>query len=111
MEFLVLIYFLALLIFALMLYAVFQLRMAGIKVKDFYSFIQANQLLDKLYVFSRKYEKMKPQEKVIFLSEAEKVFNAFDKIPSEIWEEELRKYSQVLETYKSIRLARWNQQS
>ena len=51
---------------------------------------------------------MNPQEQIIFLSEAEKVFNAFDKIPEMIWEEEYRKYSQVVETYKNIRLDRWN---
>ena len=39
--------------------------------------------------------------------EAEKVFEAFDKIPTLVWEDEYRKYSQVLNTYKHIRLARW----
>ena len=84
---------------------------AGIKVKDFWSFIQANQMLDKLYVFSKRYEAMSPQEQIIFLSEAEKVFAAFDKIPDMVWEDEYRKYSQVVDAYKSIRLARWNVQN
>lgn len=43
---------------------------------------------------------MSPQEQIIFLSEAEKVFDAFDKIPDMVWEDEYRKYSNVLETYK-----------
>ena len=88
-----------------------QLKLAGIKVKDFWSFIQANQMLDKLYIFSKKCEKMSPQEQIVFLSEAEKVFDAFDKIPDMVWEDEYRKYSQVLDTYKNIRVSRWNEHS
>ena len=65
-------------------------------------------LIIKLYAFSKKYEKMSPQEQVIFLMEAEKVFNAFDKIPDMVWEDEYRKYSDVLDAYKNIRLNRWN---
>ena len=107
----ILIYILLLFIFGLIAFSIFQLRLAGIKVKDFWSFIQANQMLDKLYVFSKKYQKMSPQEQIVFLSEAEKVFEAFDKIPDMVWEDEYRKYSQVVDTYKSIRLARWNVQN
>lgn len=98
-------------VIALVLLAVFQIRMAGIKIKDFYGFIQANQMLDKLYAFSKRYQAMSPQEQVIFLSEAEKVFEAFDKIPDMVWEDEYRKYSQVVDTYRNIRLARWNVQN
>jgi len=29
-------------------------------------------------------------------------------VPSIIWEDEYEKYSQVLETYKSIRMLRWS---
>ena len=64
-------------------------------------------MLDKLYAFSRKYEKMSPQEQVIFLMEAEKVFQAFDRIPTMIWEEEYEKYRKVLDTYQGIRVLRW----
>ncbi len=91
----------------LILYAVMQLKLAGIHVKDFWSFIEANQMLDKLYAFSKKYEKMSPQEQVIFLMEAEKVFDAFDKIPQMVWEEEYSKYTDVLDTYKNIKVLRW----
>ena len=50
---------------------------------------------------------MTPQEQVIFLMEAEKVFNAFDKVPKMIWEEEYEKYNDVLDTYKNIKVLRW----
>lgn len=108
MEFMAIIYILIFIIFALIGFSVLQIRMAGIKIKDFWGFIEANQMLDKLYDFSKKCNQMSPQEQVIFLSEAEKVFNAFDKIPDMIWEDEYRKYSNVLETYKDIRVNRWN---
>ena len=107
----IIIYVLLLIIFGLVVFSVLQLKLAGIKVKDFWSFIQANQMLDKLYIFSKKCEKMSPQEQIVFLSEAEKVFDAFDKIPDMIWEDEYRKYSQVLDAYKNIRVARWNEHS
>ena len=107
----VIIYVLILIIFGLVAFSIFQLKLAGIKVKDFWSFIQANQMLDKLYVFSKRYQRMSPQEQIVFLSEAEKVFDAFDKIPDMVWEDEYRKYSQVLDGYNNIRLSRWNTQN
>ena len=107
MPLLVIIYFLLFIIFALCVYAVMQIKLAGINVKDFWSFIEANQILDKLYALSKKYKKMTPQEQVIFLMEAEKVFNAFDKVPKMIWEEEYEKYNDVLDTYKNIKVLRW----
>ncbi len=109
MELMMIIYILIFIIFALIAYSVLQLRLAGLNVKDFWSFIQANQMLDKLYAFSKKYERMSPQEQVIFLMEAEKVFNAFDKVPKMIWEEEYDKYSDVLNTYKDLKVIRWAQ--
>lgn len=111
MEFIAIIYTLIFMIFGLALFSVMQIRMAGIKIKDFWGFIQANQMLDKLYIFSKRCNRMSVQEQLIFLSEAEKVFDAFDKIPEMIWEEEYRKYADVLDTYKSIRVNRWNRQS
>lgn len=109
MELMMIIYILIFIIFALIAYSVLQLRLAGLNVKDFWSFIQANQMLDKLYAFSKKYEKMSPQEQIIFLMEAEKVFSAFDKVPKMIWEEEYEKYSDVLNTYKDLKVIRWAQ--
>lgn len=84
-----------------------QIKLAGMKVKDFWSFIKANQILDDLYMYSKKCENLSPQEQVIFLMEAEKVFEAFDKIPELIWEEEYSKYTEVLNKYKDIKLLRW----
>ena len=107
MELMMIIYILIIVIFSLVAYAVMQLKLAGMNVKDFWSFIEANQMLDNLYAFSKKYKKMTPQEQVIFLMEAEKVFNAFDKVPKMIWEEEYEKYNDVLDTYKNIKVLRW----
>ena len=81
MTLMVIIYILIFIIFALAAYAVMQIKLAGINVKDFWSFIEANQILDKLYEFSKKYKTLSPQQQVVYLMEAEKVFTAFDKIP------------------------------
>ena len=108
MELMTIIYILVFVIVGLALYLVAQLKLAGINVKDFWSFIEANQMLDKLYAFSKRYEHMSAQEQVIFLMEAEKVFNAFEKVPKIIWEEEYEKYANVLEKYKDIKVLRWN---
>ena len=106
---LLLIYVLIFLIFALILFAIAQIKLAGMKVKDFWSFIEANQILDKLYRFAKRYEKLSPQEQLIFLSEAEKVFSAFDKVPGILWEEEYQKYMDVLDKYKNIKVIRWSE--
>ena len=111
MEIMTLIYLLVFIVFALVATAVLQIRMAGIKVKDFWSFIQANQMLDQLYKFSKRYKIMSPQEQIIFLSEAEKVFAAYDKIPSIIWEDEYSKYRDVMDTYRDIKVDRWKDSS
>ena len=101
------IYILIFIIFALVAYAVMQIKLFGMNVKDFWSFIEANQMLDKLYQFSKQYEKMSVQEQIIYLKEAEKIFKAFDKVPNELWEEEYDKYMEVLGKYKDIRMMRW----
>ena len=108
MDLLIIIYLLAFIIFILIGFAVFQIRTAGMKVKDFWTFIKANQTLDKLYAFSKRYKKLSPQEQVIFLAEAEQVFSAFDKVPDMLWEEEYNKYMEVLNKYKDIRVLRWS---
>ena len=51
---------------------------------------------------------MTTQEQIMFLTEAEKVFQAYDKIPNIVWEDEYRKYSEVLDAYKNIRVMRWS---
>jgi len=106
---LLIIYVLIFIIFALVLFAIAQIKFAGIKVKDFWSFIEANQLLDKLYRFAKKYDRLSAQEQLIFLSEAEKVFTAFDKVPNMLWEDEYQKYMDVLDKYKNIKVIRWSE--
>ena len=111
MELFIIIYVLIFIIFGLIAFSVLQLKLAGIKIKNFWDFIQANQMLDKLYSFSEKCQRMSPEEQIIFLSEAEKVFDAFDKIPDMVWEDEYRKYQQVVEAYKNIKMSRWNREN
>ena len=105
------VYLLVFVIFALVAYAIFQIKMFGMKVKDFWSFIEANQMLDKLYKFARQYENMSPQEQIIYLSEAEKIFKAFDNVPDALWEEEYDKYKTVLSKYKDIKMIRWAEEN
>ena len=105
--FLVIVFMLLLIIVMLIALAVFQIKMAGMNVKDFWSFIKSNETLDKLYAFSKKYEKLTTNEQLVFLREAERVFDAFDKVPNVLWEEDYQKYMEVLSKYKDIRLVRW----
>lgn len=111
MEAIVVIGILIFIIITLIMVAIMQINMAGIEVKDFWSFIKANEELDKLYLFSKKYNKMSPQEKIIFLQETEKMSNEFEKIPSIIWEDEYSKYRDVMDTYRDIKVDRWKDSS
>ena len=109
MILIIILYVLIVIIFALVLFAIAQIKLAGINVKDFWSFIEANQMLDKLYKFSKRYKLMSPQEQLVFLEEAEKVFDAFGKVPDMLWEDEYQKYMDVLDKYKDIKVTRWSQ--
>ena len=109
MTILAIIFILLIFIVILIAMSIAQMQMAGIKVKDFISFIKANDSLDKLAIFAKKYNEMSPQEQVIYLAEAEKMFDAFDKIPESVWEEEQDKYNEVLEKYRDIKVMRWNE--
>ena len=111
MEAIVVIGILIFIIITLIMVAIMQINIAGIEVKDFWSFIKANEELDKLYLFSKKYNKRSPQEKIIFLQETEKMSNAFEKIPSIIWEDEYSKYRDVMDTYRDIKVDRWKDSS
>ena len=104
----IIIYILAFVIFALIAYAVLQIKLFGMNVKDFWSFIEANQILERLYQFSKKYEKLTVQEQIIYLKQAETIFNAFDKVPNSLWEDEYDKYNTVLEKYRNIKMLRWS---
>ena len=107
MEVATIIYILVFIIFSLIAFAIMQIKLAGMNIKDFWSFIKANEILDELYIYTKKCGNLTPQEQVIFLMEAEKVFKAFDKIPSMLWEEEYQKYRKVLNKYKDIKVRRW----
>lgn len=104
---LVIIYILVFLVVSLILFAITQIKLLGIKIKDFWDFIEANQMLDKLDKFARQYENMSSQEQVIYLAEAEKIFTAFDKVPEALWDEEYEKYKKVLKKYNDIKMFRW----
>ena len=103
----IVLYILIFAIFALIAYAILQIKLFGMNVKDFWSFIQANQILDKLYAFAKHYQSMSEIQQVMYLSEAEKVFDAFEKVPGALWEEEYEKYNEVLSKYKDIKMLRW----
>ena len=107
MVILTVIYILLIVITALVGYTVVQIKLYGMNVKDFYTFVKSIQDLEVLYKFSKRYEKMSVQEQIIFLSEAEKMFSIFEKVPTQIWEDEYDKYSHILEVYRSIRMLRW----
>lgn len=109
MVLLTIIYILLFIIAILVGYTILQIKLAGMNVKDFWSFINAVKDLDMLYNFSKRYKKMSSQEQIIFLTQAEKIFDVFDKVPTQIWEDEYDKYSQILEVYRSIKMLRWSE--
>ena len=109
MEFLALIFIMSFVILFLLVIAIYQIKMAGMNVTDFWIFIKANDTLDKLYAFAERYEKISPQQQVLFLKEAERVFDAFDKVPNALWEEEYQKYMKILNKYQSIKVLRWKE--
>lgn len=106
-ELIILIYILVFIIFALIGYAILQIKLFGMNIKDFWGFVEANQTLDRLYEYTKRYEKLSVQEQLIYLKEAEEIFKAFDKVPNALWEEEYAKYSVVLEKYRNIKMLRW----
>lgn len=105
------IYMLILIIIGLVVFAVMQIKLAGIKVKDFMSFIQANQLLDSLYRISRKCDNLNTQEQLCVSERKQKKYLKHLQNSTLVWEDEYRKYSQVLNTYKDIRVARWGSET
>lgn len=107
MEVATIIYILVFIVFSLVAFAIMQIKLAGMNIKDFWTFIKANEILDDLYLFTKKTGDLSPQEQIIFLMEAEKVFKAFDKVPNLLWEDEYQKYREVLNKYKDIKVFRW----
>ena len=109
MEILVIILSLSTIVLILSCMAVYQIKKAGMNVVDFWSFIKANELLDKLYLFAKKYDCLTPQQQVLFLQESEKIFEAFGKVPDALWEEEYQKYMEILNKYRDIKVLRWEE--
>ena len=91
----------------LLLIAVSQIKLAGMEVSDFWTFLKANDTLNKLYAFSLKYENLSPGQQLEFLDQANKIFSAFDKVPDQLWEEDYEKYMKVLDKYQDIKMLRW----
>ena len=107
MEILAIILALSSITIILTIMAVYKIKKAGMTVTDFWSFIKANELLDKLYAFSEKYDRLSPQQQILFLQESEKIFDAFGKVPDALWEEEYNKYMEILNKYRDIKVLRW----
>lgn len=76
MGIIVIIYVLALIIVALIVFSIMQIKVAGMNVKDFAEFIQANQILDDLYEVTKKYERMDRKRKIsIFNGSRKSIFS------------------------------------
>ncbi len=103
----IIILILIMIIFFLVFMAYMQIKSAGMEVKDFWSFVKAHDTLHKLYRFSTMYEKLPPNEQLVFVKEAEQVFSAFDKVPNKLWEEEYNQYMRVLSQYQDIKVTEW----
>ena len=94
-------------IIAIVSYMIYNIRMAGMEVNDFWDFIKSTEKLKKLYAFSKIYENLDIQEQIIFIKEAEQVFSAFEKVPTKLWEDEYQKYMKVLNRYQKEKLKHW----
>ena len=88
-------------------YMIYNIKMAGMEVNDFWDFIKSVEKLKKLYSFSKIYENLDIQEQIIFIKEAEQVFSAFEKVPTKLWEDEYQKYMKVLNRYQKEKLKHW----
>lgn len=98
---------LMIIISALVVFALYQVKLAGMDVQSFYEFILANARLQKLYEFVQTYEKTSLKDQMLFLDEAKAVFDAYEKVPTGLWEEDYNKYIRVLERYQKIRNNSW----
>ncbi len=108
MAFFIIIILILIIVAATLLFMAYtQIKMSGMKVNDFWSFIKAHDTLHKLYKFSSMYERLPPNEQLVFIKEAEEVFSAFDKVPDQLWEDEYSKYVKVLAQYQDIKVREW----
>ena len=98
---------LLMIIIGIVSYMIYNIKMAGMEVNDFWDFIKSVEKLKKLYAFSKIYENLDIQEQIIFIKEAEQVFSAFEKVPTKLWEDEYQKYMKVLNRYQKEKLKHW----
>ena len=98
-------------ILMLIFFAVYQIKMAGMNVKDFYEYVKQTEKLNKLSKFCKEYDKLDHTDQIIFAKEAMKVFEAFEKVPTSLWENDYDKYMRVLNRYQNIRRENWKNQT
>ena len=94
-------------IFAMALFLVHQINLAGMDVRSFYDFVNAHSKIDKMYFFAKKYQKMSRHDRDLFLEEAKKIFDAYDNVPTEMWEENYEKYMLLLDRYHKLKIDAW----
>ena len=91
-------------------YMIYNIKMAGMEVNDFWDFIKSVEKLKKLYAFSKIYENLDIQEQIIFIKEAEQVFSAFEKVPTKLWvnryQKEKLKHWKITQNDKEVRFNR-----
>ncbi len=103
MVLLKIIYILVFIIFGLVTYAVMQIKLAGMNVKDFWSFVEANQTLDKLYEFSKRYEKLTVQQQIIYLKQAEEILMPLIKYQMFYGKKSMKNIAQYLKNTKTLK--------
>lgn len=96
-----------LIIIVLVMFGIYQIKLTGLEIRDFWSFVKAHEKLNKLTNFAKKYQNLSKADQVLFLSEAQTVFDAFDKVPTKLWEDEYNKYMQLVERYQKERNKTW----
>lgn len=97
-------------ILILIFFAVYQIKMAGMNVKDFYEYVRQTEKLNKLSKFCKEYDKLDYTDQIIFAKEAINIFEAFEKVPTSLWENDYEKYMRVLNKYQNIRRENWKNQ-
>ena len=102
-------YIVAIISLLIAVYVKIQLSSIGLTISEFLDFIKANETLEKLEKKSHKADYFSETDRLTFLMESEEVFNVFDKVPSVLWEDLYPTYTNVLNTYRDIKMLRWAQ--
>lgn len=106
-EILAAVIILGIIIILLITFAINFLKSLGIEVKDFISFIKADQKLDQINNLSKRYNALNLKEKIYFLDESQKIFEAFSKMPQRLRDKEYSKYMEILDTYQKAKIDKW----